>query len=102
MEFTNFKNLTIFRTEVYFIQILHFICTFYINICYITIEIILKQLVRLQHSEYRLVITLSSDIFFAASVAVTFSFTREKRLYVFLHILIIYLKQYNRTMKAEE
>ena len=38
-----------------------------------------------------------------ASVKSTFSFTGEKkRLYVFLHILVVYMKQYNRTMKAKE
>ena len=38
----------------------------------------------------------------AASGKSAFSFTREKRLYVFLHILVVYMKQYNGTMKAEE
>ena len=37
-----------------------------------------------------------------ASVKSTFSFTGEKRLHEFLHILVVYMKQYNRTMKAEE
>ena len=37
-----------------------------------------------------------------ASVKSTFSFTGEKRLYVFLHILVVYMNQYNRTMKAEK
>ena len=38
----------------------------------------------------------------AASVKSTISFSCEKRLYVFLPILIICMKQHNRTMKAEE
>ena len=40
--------------------------------------------------------------FLWANVKSTFSFTWEKRLYVFLHTLIIYMKQCKRTMKADE
>ena len=51
-----------------------------------------------------MIVLIFIEISFAASLKSTFSFTLEKRLYVFLHIInnLHETILYNRTMKAEE